>query len=156
MHYTDYDTRLAAYAVIVDEQQRVLLALWNEADPPQWTMPGGGVEFAETAEEAAVRELREETGYDVQIGRLLGVHSHIVPAELRIGGSRPLKSVRLVFAAAIVGGCLTCEIDGTTDEARWFDLADIEGLDRVPLVDVALAMYLAARPCNEGLAVASE
>ena len=42
VHFTDYDTRLAAYAVIVDERRGVLLALWNEAEPPQWTMPGGG------------------------------------------------------------------------------------------------------------------
>jgi 8-oxo-dGTP diphosphatase len=78
---TAFDTRLAAYAVIVDERQRVLLALWNEVEPPQWTMPGGGVELAETVEEAVVREVREETGYEVRIGRLLGVHSHVVPAH---------------------------------------------------------------------------
>ncbi len=51
MEFTDYDTRLAAYAVIVDEQNRILLALWNEGSEPQWTMPGGGVEFEETVDE---------------------------------------------------------------------------------------------------------
>ena len=54
MDFLEYDTRLAAYAVIVDEQDRILLALWNEGAEPSWTMPGGGVELHETAEEGAV------------------------------------------------------------------------------------------------------
>ena len=148
MQPTDWDTRIAAYAVIVDERERILLALWNEVEPPQWTMPGGGVELAETVEEAVVRELREETGYAVRVGRLLGVHSHVVPPEARgpLGSrGRPLKSVRVVFTATIVGGELSREVDGTTDEARWFDLADVANLNRVPLVDIALQMFRASQ-----------
>ena len=67
MDFREYDTRLAAYAVIVDDQERVLLASWNESSEPQWTMLGGGVELDETPAEGAVRELREETGYDVEL-----------------------------------------------------------------------------------------
>ena len=44
-HYTDYDTRLAAYALIVDDRDRILLALWNEGAELRWTLPGGGVEL---------------------------------------------------------------------------------------------------------------
>lgn len=122
MHFSEYDTRVAAYAVSVDDRQRILLALWNEVQPPRWTMPGGGVELAETVEEGMVRELREETGYEVCVGRLLGVHSQVIPPEARgtATGGRALKSVRIFFAATIIGGELTREIDGTTDEARWF------------------------------------
>lgn len=144
MHFTEYDTRLAAYAVVVDQRQRVLLALWNEVDPPLWTMPGGGVEFAETIEEAVVRELREETGYEVRVDRLLGVHSHVISPEARGSSDRPLKSVRTIFAATVIGGVLTPEVDGTTDEARWFDLSDVATLYRVSLVDIALQMYRSA------------
>ena len=108
-------------------------------DDARWRL-----ELTETVEEAVVRELREETGYVVQVGRLLGVHSHVVPPEGRRSGSRPLKSVRIVFAATIVGGELTREVDGTTDEARWFDLHDVVGLNRVALVDIALRMHHAA------------
>jgi 8-oxo-dGTP diphosphatase len=139
--YTEYDTRLAAYAVIVDEQQRVLLALWNEVEPPRWTMPGGGVELMETVEEAVVRELREETGYDVRVDRLLGVHSHVFQAGSLGTTGRPLKSVRIFFSATIIGGELTREVDGTTDEARWFDLTEVASLERVSSVDIAVRMY---------------
>ena len=141
MDFRDYDTRVAAYALVLDADERVLLALWNEGDQPEWTMPGGGVELDETVEEAAVRELREETGYDVELGRLLGVDSHVVPPEGRMRPStRPMKSVRVVFEARVVGGELRHEVDGTTDEARWIPLADVPSLHRVPLVDAALAM----------------
>lgn len=147
MEYYDYDTRLAAYAVIVDEQDRILLALWNEGSEPAWTMPGGGVELHETAEEGAVRELREETGYDVRLGRVLGVDTHVVPAEERhVPNGRPLRSVRVVFEAEIVGGELTHEVDGTTDEARWVPLADVPTLNRVGLVDAALDLWRSTRP----------
>lgn len=144
MDYTDYDTRLAAYALILDgagDERRVLLALWNEADEPAWTMPGGGVELHETVEEAAVREVREESGYDVRLGRLLGVDSFTVPGHERANGSgRELKSVRVVFEAEVVGGELAREVGGTTDESRWIPVAEVPSLNRVPLVDASLRM----------------
>jgi 8-oxo-dGTP diphosphatase len=135
VEFTEYDTRLGAYAVVVDEQDRVLLALWNEPDVPLWMLPGGGVELHETAEEGAVREVREETGYDVVLGRLLGVDSVLIPAERRFAGSdRWQKNVRVVFEARVVGGELTAEVDGSTDEARWIPRADVPGLAREPIV----------------------
>ena len=144
VHFTDYDTQLAAYRVIVDEGRRVLLALWNEVKPPQWTMPRGGVELAETVEKAVVPEFERRLVMKYASAGLLGVHSNVVPPEARGSGSRPLKSVRIVFAATVVGGELTRELDGTTDEARWFHLTDVVGLDRVPIVDIALQMHHAA------------
>jgi 8-oxo-dGTP diphosphatase len=146
VEFLDYDTRLAAYAVVVDDQERVLLALWNEAAEPQWTMPGGGVDLEEQAAAGAVRELREETGYDVELGRLLGVDSYVIPPERRrIATTRPLKAVRVVYEARVVGGELTREVDGTTDEARWIPLDEVAYLPRVGLVDIALGLWRASR-----------
>jgi 8-oxo-dGTP diphosphatase len=145
VHYTEYDTRLAAYAVIVDDE-RVLLALWNEPTEPRWTLPGGGVELEETVEQGVVREVREESGYDVELVRLLGVDTHVIPVQDRtIETDRPLRAVRLLYEARVVGGELAKEVDGTTDEARWFPLAEVRSLVRVPMVDVALDMHAAAR-----------
>ncbi len=147
MEFTDYDTRLAAYAIIVDDStgsERVLLALWNEADEPKWTLPGGGVELHESAEEGAVREVREESGYDVELTGLLGVHSYVVPAERRISRPRrPMRAVRVIFAARVVGGELTREVDGTTDEARWFGWDEIASLPQVGLVEIGLDLWRA-------------
>lgn len=140
--YTSYDTRLASYAVITDDEGRILLALWNEAsDGGRWTLPGGGVELDETVEEGAVREVREETGYDVELGRLLTVDTYVIPATRRhVDTDRPMKAVRVLFSARVVGGELTPEVDGTTDEARWFTPDEAARLPHVSLVDLALRL----------------
>lgn len=148
-HYTDYDTRLAAYALVVDDRDRILLALWNEGDEPRWTLPGGGVELHESVEEAVVRELREETGYDVRLGALRAVDTYVIPAGRRLNGSpRPMKAVRVLFDATIEGGELTHEVEGSTDEARWVPLDEAAALPHVSLVDVALR--LVGRPRRPG------
>jgi 8-oxo-dGTP diphosphatase len=136
MEFLDYDTRLGGYAVIVREG-RVLLPLWIEPAVPMWTLPGGGIELHEDLEEGIVREVREETGYDVTLGRLLGVDTRVVPPERRYvpNGHRPQKNVRVVYAATVVGGDLAAEVDGTTGEARWIPLAELRDLHREPLVE---------------------
>jgi 8-oxo-dGTP diphosphatase len=141
MERDDRDVRVGAYAVLVDDEQRVLLALWNEGPTPAWMVPGGGVEEGETPEEAAVREVREETGYDVELTRLLGQKRFFVAAHDRLDGSgRALDGIRVVFEARIVGGELTHEVGGTTDRAAWIPIADVPGLDRVDFVDAALRL----------------
>lgn len=77
---------------------------------------------------------------------MLGVDVHIVPPSERLDPpGRALKSVRVVYSARVVGGTLTFEEDGTTDEAGWIPLADVASMDRVSLVDAALAMRSAGR-----------
>ncbi|WP_308036691.1 NUDIX hydrolase [Cellulomonas xiejunii] len=123
VEFTEYDTRLAAYAVVSDGEH--ILLTWFNGSTPSWTLPGGGVEFHESVEEAVVREVREETGYEVELDAPLTTHSFTRPAG---DGRRPVKSVRVLFGARVVGGELgTTEVGGTTDFAAWVPL------DEVPL-----------------------
>ena len=63
-----------AGAIVRDQQGRLLLIQRGHApDKGKWSLPGGGIEAGESAEEAAVREVLEETGLDVRIVRLAGV-----------------------------------------------------------------------------------
>lgn len=139
MDFAEYDTRLAAYAAIVDENDRILLTNWTGEGltDSAWTMPGGGVEFDETVPEAIVREVHEESGYHVELGELLLVDTLQVREGTKNG--RPLKGVRVVHRATIVGGELgVVEVDGTTDDARWFTIEEAREVRHVSLVDAVL------------------
>ena len=140
--YTEYDTRLAAYVLLTEDRpggRRVLLALWNEGDRPQWTLPGGGAELHESVEQTAVREVHEETGYDVVLGDVLWVSSYVITPERRHRDTdRPMKAVRVVFDGRVTGGRLRDEVDGSTDTARWVLVSDVPRLPHVSLVDEAL------------------
>jgi 8-oxo-dGTP diphosphatase len=136
------DIRVAAYAVITDADDRVLLAHWSEGRHAAWTLPGGGLEAGEDPEHAVRREVREETGYRVALDGLLGIHSRVIPARARINSDAdgPLHALRIVYRAHTTGGRLRNETDGSTDEARWFPLPATRELSRVKLVDIGMRM----------------
>ena len=135
------DLRVAAYAVIVDARG-MLLAHWHDGPRAAWTLPGGGLEAGEDPADAVVREVREETGFDVVVDELLGIHSRVIPARQRIapGAAGPLHTLRIVYRARVVDGELRDEVGGSTDRAAWFALDAVEELHRVQLVDVAREM----------------
>jgi len=134
--------RVAAYAICVRDGQ-VLLARSPAGDgTPEWVLPGGGMEHGEDPYDTVRRELLEETGYRVEVTGLLGVSSFRRPVPRR-GLRRPVDhhSVRLLYAARVVGGELAFEVGGSTDMAAWHALDAVDALVRVPLVDIGLGMW---------------
>lgn len=140
------DIRIAAYGVIIDDD-RILLAHWNEHGKSGWTLPGGGIEGDEHPIAAARREIFEETGYRASIDRLLGIDTMVIPGSRRHTGAAPLYAMRVVYRASVVDGELRNEVGGSSDEARWWGLDQVPNLKRVGLVDIALRLN-AAEPAD--------
>jgi 8-oxo-dGTP diphosphatase len=97
----------------------------------QWAVPGGRIEDGETAEECAKREMKEETGLDVEILKLTGIYSN------------PKRDPRGIIAAAYLVRRLGGAVKGGDDaaEARWFELGRLPPLcaDHSYIVADALA-----------------
>lgn len=64
---------IGIFGLIFDEQDRVLLC--HRRDYDLWNLPGGGLEDGETPWNGLIREVKEETGLDVEIENLAGVYS---------------------------------------------------------------------------------
>ena len=136
-------TRIGCYAVVVD-QGSILLAHWSENGQSGWTLPGGGMEVGESAEQTAVREVSEETGLDVELTGLLGLDSLYLELPDDEDADEPFHSFRVLFTGAVLGGRLRDEIGGSTDRAEWFPLDQIPD-DRVTLIDRALELLSQSR-----------
>ena len=141
--------RVAAYAIII-EDQKILLTHWVSPHGNHWTLPGGGVEHGEDPHEAAVREVAEETGYQMEIDQLLGIDNYHRRYDRADGRVIDQHSVRVIYAGRVVGGELRNEVDGSSDEAAWVPLAELDQLKRdtrPDLIDAGLALAR-VRPPN--------
>lgn len=133
-------TSVRAYGILVREG-RVLLVRSSspQFDPPLWWLPGGGIDFAESPVEALLREFREETGLAIKDPVLHDVASDV---RRRANGDR-IHTVRVLYTVSLAGGELRDETEGTTDQAQWFDLAALDGLNVAEYAQSALQSLLA-------------
>jgi 8-oxo-dGTP diphosphatase len=128
--------RVAAYNLCVDAHDRLLVCRLSSITerPGWWTLPGGGLEFGEHPEQAALRELHEETGLHGRIEELLAVDSltRVAPNE-EDNHTLNYHSVRIIYRTSVEAGDLAHEAAGSTDLAAWRTRAE---LDTLPLVEM--------------------
>ncbi|MDQ1045622.1 NUDIX hydrolase [Streptomyces sp. V4I2] len=133
--------RVAAYALCVRDGQLLLSrSPAPDGGPPEWVLPGGGMEHGEDPHDTVLREVTEETGYRIEVTGLLGVHSSRRTLRRRFGRTVDHHGVRLLYEARVTGGELRYEIGGSTDMAAWHDLDAVPELNRVGLVDIGLRL----------------
>lgn len=122
---------VVAVGVIVLKDGLVLLVK-RAAEPARgkWSVPGGTVELGETLREAAAREVKEETGLDVDVGPLVEVVERVLHDD---DGRIRYHYVILDFAARYIAGELAAASDAL--EARWVPLDELENFDTTEWLD---------------------
>ncbi|MEC4017176.1 NUDIX domain-containing protein [Streptomyces sp. H27-D2] len=101
---------VAASAVVTDETDRILLQ--RRRDNDLWALPGGGMGMAESLPGTAVREVKEETGLDIEITGLVGTYTdprHVIAytdGEVR-------RQFNVCFTARVIGGELAISEEST-------------------------------------------
>ena len=102
-------------AVVFDSAGRVLLG--RRLDNGLWGLPSGHVEIGETIEEAAVREVREETDLTVKVTKLVGVYSDPESQAFAYPGSEVVQFVTSCFRCEVVEGCPKADGEETSEVA---------------------------------------
>ena len=131
-----------ASAYIRDERGRILLQ--RRHDNQLWGLPGGGQNLGESAAQAVMREVHEETGLEVEPLRLIGVYSDPAFGKTYPNGDQ-IQPVVALFEAQVVGGGLSSHSPETL-ELSYFppdDLPPMQFCCRVKIAD-ALAERQAA------------
>lgn len=118
--------RIAVNAAIFDDRGRLLVTRRSPTIvlPDLWCLPGGHLDPGERLDAAVVREVREETGLEVEVSRLLGVYSD--PDVCRYPTSDPpgvVQVVVVVFQCHVLSGkpAPTEEVS----EVRWCTQDDV-------------------------------
>lgn len=118
-------------AVIVKDQGKYLLVQEGQADKGKWNAPAGKVDIGFTIEETAVKEAKEESGYDVQLIK-----------KLDIWHDQAGHSVKHVFTAKIIGG-EKLKANEEIMDVQWFTIDAIRAMKeklRSPWVLQAIEM----------------
>jgi 8-oxo-dGTP diphosphatase len=131
--------RLLVVAALIWREGRLLISRRrvDQAMPNLWEFPGGKVEAGESPQVALVREIREELGCEVEVGRIDDVVFHDYPA---------FDLYMLVYRCQVIGGTPSAV---AVAEIAWIEPAALPGLELLP-ADFPLARRLAAEAAAAG------
>ena len=114
-----------AVATVMEYEGKILLVKEAKGNAQvKWNQPAGRLESGESVKEGALRETKEETGYDVVVTGLIGIYDEL--------SSSKYSRIRFVFSAKLSSqnqGSYSNDIS----EVKWFDKTSIKELSKESL-----------------------
>lgn len=122
-------------AVLLRKDDSVLLVRHRKPHATYWLVPGGGLEYCESIEQCAQRELMEELGLEIQLGDLVYVSESIPPDRHR-------HVLNLYYKGEITGGELKLGDEEVLAGAEFVPIDRLEEIDLRPPLARPLVEYL--------------
>lgn len=113
--------------MVVVKENKILLVRHKKGNQRYWVLPGGRLEYGETFEECAVRELKEETGLDVEFERFLFLSEALAPDRSR-------HIVNIFIKAKVIGGTMKLGDEPVLAGVDFLPLEDLKKLTLFPPV----------------------
>ncbi len=117
--------RVGASALVLDEAREKVLMTQRE-DNGRWCLPGGGMDPGESAAEACLRELVEETGLEARVVRLVGIYT-TPDLLIEYPDGNKIQPVSFSFEVEVIGGELV--LTDETLDVGYYTVAEIEAMD---------------------------
>jgi 8-oxo-dGTP diphosphatase len=141
--------RVAAYALVLRDDRILLTRLASRISADEkWHLPGGGVDHGENPRDALVREIREETGLDAEVGDTARVYSAHLPSMWRQGRRWDYQALRIVYDAWVPVDApdpRVVEVDGSTVDVAWHAVDDVLS-GALPVTDFVMEALADHRP----------
>ena len=131
---------IAVSAFIQDDQRKILMI--RRTDNDYYSIPGGQLELGETLAQAAVREVREETGIDAEVTGIIGLYSnpnHVIAYD----DGEVRQEFSICFRAKALGGQLRTSSE--SKEVHWVAPGDLDALNIHPSIHLRLQHALSER-----------
>ncbi len=130
---------IPAASVVVENDEGKLLLI-ERADNGNWTIPGGAMEFGESLSDTAVREAKEETGFDIEIVGLVGIFTNPNRRIEYTSNGEVRQEFSVVYRGRPTGGEATLNEEATAVE--WVAPGDLDDLTISAEVRKRIARHL--------------
>ncbi|WP_147063915.1 NUDIX hydrolase [Knoellia locipacati] len=127
-------------AIVRDDDGRILLI--HKTDNNLWALPGGGHEIGESIVGTVVREVKEETGYDVEVEALTGTYTN--PGHVMAYDDGEVRQqFSLAFRAQLIGG--EARTSSESREVVWWEPERLDELEMHPSMRLRIQHALEGR-----------
>lgn len=130
--------------IVISDDQKILLVKHRKGSRQYWVLPGGRLEYGETFQECGVREVKEETGLDVAVDKMVFVSEAIAPDRSR-------HIVNVYMTARVTGGSLRLGNEPVLAGVDFLPLSELESGSLYPPVGRQILAGLRTDSFSKGI-----